>query len=192
MNIGLYFGSFNPIHTGHLIIASHVLNETNIQKIWFVLSPQNPLKASLSLLNEYDRLFLLQKAIEEDDRMKASDIEFLLPKPSYTIDTLTYLTEKYPEHQFNVIMGSDSFENIGNWKNGDKIIANYPVFVYERPGFELKLPKTNITVLNAPFLQISSTHIRHLIENGKSFKYLVPDIVELEIIKSRFFKAHTK
>jgi nicotinate-nucleotide adenylyltransferase len=192
MNIGLYFGSFNPIHTGHLIIASHVLNETNLQKIWFVLSPQNPLKASLNLLNEYDRLFLLQKAIEEDDRMKASDIEFLLPKPSYTIDTLTYLTEKYPEHQFNVIMGSDSFENIGNWKNGDKIIANYQVFVYERPGFELKLSKTNVTVLNAPLLQISSTHIRHLIENGKSIKYLVPDIVEQEIIKSRFFKAHTK
>ena len=98
MNIGLYFGSFNPIHTGHLLIASHVADSSLVEKIWFVVSPQNPLKPSNSLLNEYDRLHMVNLAIEDDDRFKASDVEFKLPKPSYTIDTLTHLKEKYPQH----------------------------------------------------------------------------------------------
>ena len=108
MNIGLYFGSFNPIHTGHLLIASHVADCGLVEKIWFVVSPQNPLKPSNSLLNEYDRLHMVNLAIEDDDRFKAVDVEFKLPKPSYTIDTLTHLKEKYPQHQFSIIMGSDS------------------------------------------------------------------------------------
>src|SRR3982750_2786723 len=110
MKVGLYFGSFNPIHIGHLIIANHILNASDIERIWFVVSPLNPFKKSDSLLNEYNRLYLVQKAIEEDNRLKASDIEFSLPKPSYTVHTLTYLEEKYPEHEFSVIMGSDSFQ----------------------------------------------------------------------------------
>src|SRR3989339_302073 len=117
MKIGLYFGSFNPIHTGHLIIASHVLNETDLQQVWFVVSPQNPFKQEHSLLNEYHRLHLVQLAVEEDTRLRASDIEFKMPKPSYTIDTLVYLKEKYPQHQFTIIMGSDSFQNLPKWKN---------------------------------------------------------------------------
>src|SRR5687768_17339194 len=115
MKIGLYFGSFNPVHIGHLIIANYVLNETELEKIWFVVSPQNPFKQNKSLLNEYDRLHLLRTAIEDDTRMKASDIEFYLPKPSYTINTLTYLKEKYPQQDFFLIMGSDSFQNIDKW-----------------------------------------------------------------------------
>src|SRR5688500_17203696 len=122
MRIGLYFGSFNPVHSGHLIIANHILNETELEKIWFVVSPQNPFKTGAGLLNEYDRLHLIRLATEDDTRIKASDIEFDLPKPSYTINTLAYLDEKYPDHQFSIIMGSDSFQNLHKWKNYEVII----------------------------------------------------------------------
>ncbi|HQV61071.1 MAG TPA: nicotinate (nicotinamide) nucleotide adenylyltransferase, partial [Chitinophagaceae bacterium] len=117
MKIGLYFGSFNPVHVAHLIIANHILNETDIEKVWFVVSPQNPFKTENSLLNEYHRLHLVKLATENDNRIKASDIEFTLPKPSYTVNTLAYLAEKHPEHEFCIIMGSDSFQNLPKWKN---------------------------------------------------------------------------
>jgi nicotinate-nucleotide adenylyltransferase len=189
MEVGLYFGSFNPIHTGHLIIANHILNETSLQRIWFVVSPQNPFKPSATLLNEYDRLHLVQKAIEADDRLWASNIEFSLPKPSYTVHTLAYLKEKHPSHQFTIIMGSDSFQNLGNWKNAETIISNYPIIIYERPGFEVKNDLgASITVMDAPLLQISATHIRDLVRAGKSIKYLVPPAIEEEILNSGFFK----
>lgn len=189
MQIGLYFGSFNPIHTGHLIIASHVLNETPLDRIWFVVSPQNPLKASSTLLNEYHRLHLVQLAVEPDIRLKASDVEFTLPKPSYTSHTLTYLSEKYPQHQFSIIMGSDSFQNLPNWKNPETILSNYPILVYVRPGFEtVNNTSANVTTLAAPLLQISATHIREAIQAGKSIKYLVPEAIEMEIVKSGFYK----
>lgn len=193
MEVGLYFGSFNPIHTGHLIIANHVLNETKLKKVWFVVSPQNPLKPSASLLNEYDRYFLVQKAIEDDPRLQASDIEFNLPKPSYTIHTLAYLKEKYPQHEFHIIMGSDSFQNLPKWKNAELILANYSIIVYKRPGFEkIESNSTAIQILNAPLLQISATHIRELIRDGKSVKYLLPQKVEEEILGSSLFKKLQK
>ena len=189
MRIGLYFGSFNPIHTGHLIIANHILNNTALQKIWFVVSPQNPFKPSSSLLNEYDRLHLVQIAVENDDRLRASEIEFSLPKPSYTSHTLAYLSEKYTEHQFTIIMGSDSFQNLEKWKNSEHIIANYPIFIYRRPGFEVtKDFGAQITVLDAPLLEISATHIRETVQEGKSIKYLVPEVVKDEIERSGFYK----
>ena len=189
MQIGLYFGSFNPVHTGHLIIASHILNETNLEKIWFVVSPQNPLKPSVSLLNEYDRLHLVRVATEDDNRIRVSDIEFSLPKPSYTVDTLAYMVEKYPEHQFSVIMGSDSFQNLHKWKNYQVILEQYPIYVYLRPGFEVdsKLnPK--VSILNAPLLQISATQIPQLVKEGKSIRYMVPPRVLEEIEKSGYYK----
>src|SRR5829696_4790101 len=135
MPIGLYFGSFNPVHIGHLIIASHILNVTPIKKVWFVISPQNPFKRSGSLLNEFDRLHLLQKAIAHDVRFKAVDIEFTLPKPSYTATTLAYLRERYPNQQFQMLIGSDSFQNISKWRNAEFIINNYKLIIYKRPGF---------------------------------------------------------
>jgi nicotinate-nucleotide adenylyltransferase len=193
MKIGLYFGSFNPIHTGHLIIANHVLNETNLQRIWFVVSPQNPLKASSTLLNEYDRLHLVQIAIEGDDRMRASEIEFTLPKPSYTSHTLAYLTEKYPAHQFTIIMGSDSFQNLGKWKNWEAIVSGYEIVVYRRPGFDIQNDfGAKLQFMNAPLLEISATHVRESIQQGKSIKYLVPKEVEAEIEKSSFYKRSYK
>lgn len=189
MKVGLYFGSFNPIHIGHLIIANHVLNETDLQKIWFVLSPQNPFKHSATLLNEFDRLYLVQKAVEGDDRLRASDIEFSLPKPSYTSHTLAYLKEKYPAYEFSIIMGSDSFQNLGKWKNAEAIINHYPILVYERPGFSVENTLgANVQVMKAPLLEISATHIREAIQTGKSIKYLVPESVEKEILVNRFYK----
>jgi nicotinate-nucleotide adenylyltransferase len=193
MRIGLYFGSFNPIHIGHLIVASHVLNETDIDRVWFVVSPQNPFKQSSTLLNEYDRLHLIQLAIEGDERMKASDIEFTLPKPSYTTNTLAYLTEKYPVHEFSIVMGSDSFQNLPSWKNAEAIIANYRLLIYERPGFEVtEITGASVEIMKAPMLQISATHIRKLIQENKSIRYLVPDSVEEEITTLNFFKKPQK
>ena len=136
MKIGLYFGSFNPIHHGHLIIANFVLQNSDLDQVWFIVSPQNPLKPSAGLLNEYHRLFLVNIAIEGENKLKASDIEFKLPRPSYTIDTLTYLQEKYPQHEFSIIMGSDSFQNLPNWKNYQQILKNFPIYVYIRSGHE--------------------------------------------------------
>ena len=191
MKIGLYFGSFNPIHNGHLIIAQHFLEETDLDKIWFVVSPQNPFKQNHSLLNEYHRLFLVQKAIEGETRMKAVDIEFSLPKPSYTIDTMTYLEEKYPEHQFCIIMGSDSFQNLEKWKSGSLIMSRYPIYIYVRSGFEVDQQKVseNILVLKAPLLDISASLIRKKIAEGKSVRYLIPDTVNEEIIKAGYYKG---
>jgi len=189
MNIGLYFGSFNPIHIGHLIIANHVLNETTINKIWFVVSPQNPFKESKTLLKELDRLHLVRLATEDDNRIKCSDIEFNLPKPSYTSNTLTFLSEKYPEHQFELIMGSDSYQNLDKWRNYETIINNYSIYVYQREGYDIKKTFTNTPViLNAPIIQISASQIREHIRSGKSIRYLVPEIVREEIESRKFYK----
>lgn len=189
MNIGLYFGSFNPVHSGHLIIANHILNETGLEKIWFIVSPQNPFKTSATLLNEYDRLHLLKLATEDDQRIKISDIEFNLPRPSYTSVTLAHIQEKNPTHQFSIIMGSDSFQNLHKWKNADYIIKNYPVCVYSRPGFEIQNHvNAKLNIVDAPLLQISATQIRQLIKEGKSIRYMVPDKVREEIEKGNYYK----
>ena len=189
MHIGLYFGSFNPIHIGHLIIANHVLNETPINRIWFIVSPQNPLKESKTLLNEFDRLHLVRLATQDDNRIKCSDIEFNLPKPSYTSNTLTFLSEKYPEHQFSLIMGSDSYQNLDKWKNYETIINNYPVYVYKREGHAIKNTfEKKAVILNAPIIQISASQIREHIRFAKSIRYLVPEIVREEIESRKFYK----
>ena len=189
MKIGLYFGSFNPVHNGHLIIANFILNETDISKIWFVVSPQNPFKQSKSLLNEYDRLHLVRLAIQDDNRMKAADFEFGLPKPSYTAKTLSFLSEKFPKTNFSIIMGSDSFQNINNWKNYASIINNYPICIYKRQGFEIKETYgADINLLNSPLLEISATQIRDYIKNKKSIRYLVPENVREEIESRQFYK----
>ena len=189
MNIGLYFGSFNPIHTGHLIMASYVLEETKLDQIWFVVSPHNPFKQQSSLLNEYDRLHLVRMAVEKEPRFKAIDIEFKLPRPSYTIDTLQYLEEKYPTHNFSIIIGSDSFQNLDKWKNADVLMKRYSFLVYTRPGFP---PRTDLPVqakiLNVPLLEISSTHIRKQIKEGRSIRYLVPDNVMEYIEENGYYR----
>ena len=188
MKIGLYFGSFNPIHVGHLIIAAHIVDHSTPDQVWFVVSPQNPFKPAGSLLNEYHRLHLVQTAIENDPRFRVTDVEFKLPKPSYTIDTLTYLDEKYPQNDFVVIMGTDSFQNISRWKNPELLLKNYSFILYPRPGFEIKDIPSNVELIDAPLLEISSTAIRKKIKDGSSIRYLVPDNVREEIERSGYYK----
>lgn len=190
MRIGLYFGSFNPVHHGHLIIASYFLQHTDLDQVWFVVSPQNPLKPSAGLLNEYHRFYLVQLAVEAEPDLKASDIEFRLPKPSYTVDTLAYLQEKYPGHQFSIIMGSDSFQNLSKWKNYQYILQHYPIYVYRRPGHDIvnEFPDAKVTIMDAPLLQISATHIRNNIKEGKSIRYLVPEKVLDEIERNGYYR----
>jgi nicotinate-nucleotide adenylyltransferase len=190
MKIGLFFGSFNPIHHGHLMVASFIANHTDLQQIWLVVSPQNPHKTQTSLLNEYDRLHLAQLAIEDDAQIKVSDIEFKLPKPSYTIDTLTYLQEKYPQHQFHVIMGSDSFQNLPKWKNFEALVKNYQFIVYRRPGFDITEDYgADMQYLEAPMLELSATLIRNNCKDGITIRYLVPEQVRLEIERNNYFKG---
>ena len=189
MKIGLFFGSFNPIHHGHLMVASYIANHTDLQQIWLVVSPQNPHKTQASLLNEYDRLHLAQLAVENDDQIKVSDIEFKLPKPSYTIDTLTYLEEKFPQHQFYVIMGGDSFQNLPKWKNFETLVKNYQFIVYRRPGFDItENYGAKMQYLEAPMLELSATLIRNNCKEGITIRYLVPEDVRLEIERCNYFK----
>ena len=189
MQVGLYFGSFNPVHSGHLIIANHILNETILEKIWFIVSPQNPFKTGSTLLNEYHRLHLLKLATEDDPRIKISDIEFSLPRPSYTSTTLSHLQEKHPGYNFSIIMGSDSFQNLHKWNNYEFIVKNYPIYVYRRVGFEIDNHiKARLTIVDAPLLQISATQIRQFIKAGKSIRYMVPEKVKEEIEKYNYYK----
>lgn len=179
MKIGLFFGSFNPIHSGHLIIAQYILEEANLDKVWFVVSPQNPLKKRASLAHEQDRYDMVQAAVFDNYAMEAMDIEFGLPRPSYTIDTLTYLTDKFPDNEFVVIMGEDNLEHIRKWKNYDVLLKDYKLIVYPRPkskGIGSNKFK-NVIKIDAPLINISATKIRKMISEGKSVQYLLPESV---------------
>lgn len=179
MKIGLFFGSFNPIHIGHLIIANHMATQTDLQKVWLVVSPQNPLKPKKTLARDHDRLHLVRLGIGDNPLLEASNIEFSLPKPSYTVDTLAVLKEKYPQHEFALIMGGDNIASLHLWKNYEQILAEYDIYVYKRPSYDLGAlaghPRLNIC--EAPMLDISATYIRNCILEGKSVRYLVPDAV---------------
>lgn len=191
MDIALYFGSFNPVHNGHLIIANHIANYTNLDRIWFVVSPQSPYKKQISLLNENHRKHLIDLAIEGEKKLRSSNIEFKLPKPSYTSETLLYLSEKYTQNTFTIILGSDSFQNIKNWKNASYLLENYSFLIYERPGFKVKpeMLSPRRVVLKAPLLQISSTQIRKMVKEKKSIRFLVPDIVNEEIQNNQYYNS---
>ena len=189
MKIGLFFGSFNPVHNGHLIIANYISETTDLDKVWLVVSPQNPLKQKETLLRDYDRLHLINLAIEDNTNLKASNIEFKLPQPSYTIDTLTYLHEKYPDHQFSLIMGSDNLVSLHKWKNYEQLLNKYEFIVYKRRGYDANpFPdKSNIHFLDFPFLDISATFIRDNIKNGISMQYFLPEPVWKYISESNLY-----
>lgn len=186
MKIGLFFGSFNPIHTGHLIIASYMSNHTDLDKVWLIVSPHNPLKKASDLINTYDRLEMAKLATETSDCIEVSDIELKLPRPSYTIDTLTHLKEKFPNHQFALIMGSDNLNSLQKWKNYEILLRDYQIYVYPRPGFESSEMSTHpsVTITDTPLIEISSTFIRKSIIQKKSVQYFLPDAV-LEFIESK-------
>ncbi|MBI9038266.1 MAG: nicotinate-nucleotide adenylyltransferase [Bacteroidales bacterium] len=187
---GLFFGSFNPIHIGHLIIAGYMLEFTDLDQIWFIISPHNPLKERKTLLADYHRLALVKIAIEDNSKMKASDIEFKMPKPSYTIDTLTYLNEKYPEKDFVLIAGTDIFSSFHKWKNYKEILSNYEIYVYSRPNYEIGFYSNHpkIKIFNAPLMEISSSFIRKAIKNGKNIEYMLPEKVSKYICEMHFYE----
>ena len=188
MKVGLYFGSFNPIHNGHLIIAQAALEFSQLDEIWFIVSPQNPFKKNKNLLHEFDRYDMVKAAIESNDRFKVSDIEFNMPRPSYTVDTLAYLKEKHSSYEFRLIIGGDNLSIFPKWKNSNKIIHDFGLIIYPRPGsveFE-KTDHPNITYIEAPLLDISATYIRKCIREDKSIQYLVPEKTA-EFIKNRKF-----
>ncbi len=190
LETGLYFGSFNPVHIGHLAIAKYVVEFTGLDEFWFVVTPQNPLKQKANLLYDLDRLEMVKMAIEGDERMQVSDIEFYLPKPSYTIDTLTYLKERNPNRNFKILMGSDNLDNFSKWKNHEIILQNYGVIVYPRPGFNsssVELHK-NITIAkDAPQMEISSSFIRNAIKERKDVRHFLPHKVWKHIEKKGFY-----
>ncbi len=190
MKVGLFFGSFNPVHIGHLVIANFMAENTDLQKVWFVVSPHNPLKEKKSLLKDADRLHLVRLATEENTKFKVSDIEFKLPQPSYTIHTLTYLKEKFPQHGFVLIMGSDNLESLEKWKNFEIILRDYEIYVYSRTE-KLKTPLANhahVKIFEVPVMDISSSEIRKLISEKKSVRYLLPEIVYEEIKTRKFYR----
>ncbi len=190
MKIGLFFGSFNPIHTGHLIIAGIMVETTDINKVWFVVSPQNPLKMSKSLLHEFDRLDMVQAAIHDNYNLEVSDVEFRMPKPSYTIDTMTLLAEKHPGKKFVLIIGEDNLKTFPKWKNHNIILENFEVYVYPRPKSVDSVLKThpNVCMVDAPMIDISATFIRKCIKQSRSVRYLVPDPVEAMIRSKNFYQ----
>ena len=189
--IGLFFGSFNPIHIGHLIIANLMAESTDLRKVWFVVSPQNPFKPSKGLLHEFDRFDMVRAAIHDNYKLEACDVEFNMPKPSYTIHTLVYLQEKHPDKKFVLIMGEDNLTSFTRWKNHEQILENYGLYVYPRPGVQLSdLGKhPNVRFVEAPLLDISATFIRNAIRNKQSIRYLVPDPVE-ELIRAKGYYLH--
>ncbi len=188
--IGLFFGSFNPIHNGHLMLANYLVEFTDLQEVWFVVSPHNPLKDKKSLLPDIDRLELVMKAVDDFPNFKVSDFEFRLPKPSYTIDTLARLTEKHPTKSFSVICGMDSLQSFHKWKNYEQILSNYRLLVYPRKGYssEQFINHPSVQLVNAPEIEVSSSFIRHAISVGKDIRFFIPPKAWQHIVDMHFYE----
>ncbi|MFP5471313.1 MAG: nicotinate (nicotinamide) nucleotide adenylyltransferase [Bacteroidia bacterium] len=201
--IGLYFGTFNPIHVGHLVIANHMADYTELNEVWLVVTPQNPLKKKTSLLEDYHRLAMVRIAIDDNLKLRASDIEFTLPKPSYTVNTLLYLREKYPEKEFALIMGEDNLRTLHKWKNYEEILAQHKVYVYPRILTESELEEmnqidgdskvevynhANIILVDAPVMKVSASFIRKAIHDKKDVRYLLTEPVFKYVEEMSFYK----
>ncbi|SEH87171.1 nicotinate (nicotinamide) nucleotide adenylyltransferase [Epilithonimonas hominis] len=195
--IGLFFGSFNPIHIGHLILANYILEHSDMQELWFVVSPQNPFKDKKSLLKDHNRLDMVQLAIKNYPKMRASNVEFSLPTPSYTIDTLTYLQKKHPDYSFSLIMGEDNLKSLHKWKNYELLLQNYQVIVYPRifgedisssPNVTELKNHENIHQIDAPIIELSATEIRNMIKSGKNVRPMLPPEVFEYLDGSSFYK----
>lgn len=190
MKIGLFFGSFNPVHVGHMIIANYLANNTDLDKVWMVVSPQNPFKEKKSLAKDSDRLHLVNLAIGDNLKLKASNIEFDLPQPSYTVDTLAFLKEKHTDKKFVLIMGGDNLKSLHKWKNYEHILEHHQIYVYKRPDYDLGelQDHPSIKILDAPLMQISASYIRKEIKEKRSVRYLVPDAVFDYLEKTTLYK----
>lgn len=190
MKVGLFFGSFNPVHVGHMVLANYMLEFTDLDQVWFVVSPHNPHKNKASLLHERYRIEMVRLAIGDHNKLKASDIEFKLPQPSYTINTLTYLKEKYPQVTFALIMGADNLQSFGKWKNSEEIIKEHELYIYPRPETnKTQLNKNHqVKEINAPLMELSSTQIRAAIKDKKDLRYFVPEKVWDYIKEMHFYE----
>ena len=191
LKVGLYFGSYNPIHIGHLASANYMVEFTGIDQLWFVVSPQSPHKKKNNLLDDYQRLEMVHRAVESDDRLRASSIEFNLPKPSYTVDTLAYLKDQHPNYDFVILMGSDNLENFHKWKNFESIVENYGIIVYPRPGFDaskVQEHKNIVVAGEAPLMEISSSFIRRAIHDGKDVRHFLPPKTWEYLEEMNFYK----
>ncbi|RZJ75296.1 MAG: nicotinate-nucleotide adenylyltransferase [Flavobacterium sp.] len=181
MKIGLYFGTFNPIHIGHLAIANHMAEFSDLEQIWLVVTPHNPHKTKSTLLDDYHRLEMVRLATEDYSKLKPSDIEFRLPQPNFTVNTLAHLYEKYPQHEFSLIMGDDNLNSLHKWKNYETILQNHEIYVYPRINSESGNPQitahAGIKKVDAPIMEISSTFIRNSIKIGKNIRPLLPEKV---------------
>jgi nicotinate-nucleotide adenylyltransferase len=194
--IGLYFGSFNPVHIGHIAIAGYMTEFAGLDQVWFVVSPHNPLKKKVTLLDDHQRLYMVQLAIDDNVKLKVTDIEFKLPVPSYTIDTLTYLKDKYPNNEFCLVMGEDNLYTLHKWKNADELIKKYPIYLYPRPDsgkpasflLEKILSTADIHSMKAPLMDISGTFIRDGIKTGKDMSYFLPPAVWKYIKEMHFYE----
>lgn len=193
MNIGLFFGSFNPIHIGHLIVANIIADLKGVHQVWFVVSPQNPHKSSKSLIHEFDRYDMVEAAISYGYNLRVSDAEFHMPRPSYTVDTLAYLADRHPDHKFKLIIGEDNLRNFPKWKNYQQILDLYGLYIYPRPSTESRNPNPetdqvknhrNSILVDAPIIDISASFVRSRIAKGQSLEYLLPDPV-IRIIAER-------
>ena len=192
MKIGLFFGSFNPIHVGHLIIANHMVEYSDLDEVWMVVTPHNPFKKKNSLLDDHHRLQLVMRATEDYPKLKPSNIEFGLPQPNYTINTLVHLEEKYPEHDFNLIMGLDNLKSFKKWKNYERIIDEHELYVYPRISKVISdsdlIKHKNIHIIEAPIVEISSTFIRKAIKEKKNIRALMPDSAWVYLDEMNFYK----
>ena len=196
--IGLFFGSFNPIHIGHLILANYILENSDMDELWFVVSPQNPFKEKKSLLKDHNRLDMVEIAIRNYPKMRASNVEFSLPTPSYTVDTLTYLNEKYPDYSFSLIMGEDNLKSLHKWKNYEILLKNHHIIVYPRVSkndapnsetvSELKNHE-NISLIDAPIIELSATEIRNMIKDNKNVRPMLPPEVFEYLDGSNFYRG---
>ncbi|MHC1706886.1 MAG: nicotinate (nicotinamide) nucleotide adenylyltransferase [Bacteroidales bacterium] len=187
---GLFFGSFNPIHTGHLILANYMLSFAGLDEVWFVISPQNPFKQKENLLADHHRYYMVNMAVEDNPHFHACDIEFKMPKPSFTIDTLTWLHEKYPGKDFILLMGSDQLPSFHKWKNFERILEYYKIYVYPRPNGDKGEygDHPSVSRFHAPLMEISSTFLRDAIKNKKDVRYLIPDKVYQHILDMHFYE----
>jgi nicotinate-nucleotide adenylyltransferase len=192
MKVGLYFGTFNPIHVGHLIIANHMAEHSDLEQIWMVVTPHNPLKQKNTLLDDYQRLHLVRLATEDYPKIKPSDIEFKLPQPNYTVNTLAHLMEKYPQHEFSLIMGEDNLKSLHKWKNYEYILQHHNIYIYPRVSEEAENPtlKNHPSVhwIDAPIVEISSTFIRENIKNNKNVRPLLPHNVWEYVDHNNFYR----
>lgn len=189
MKIGLFFGSFNPMHVGHKVIASYLAEFSDLEKVMFVVSPQNPFKEKKSLLDQNHRLQIIRAEVYDNNNLDVTDIEFSMPQPSYTIDTLVRLKEDYPENEYSLIIGADSLQNFHKWKNYEQILEDYSIYVYPRPGYEINGSHKNIHIVNGvPQMEISASFIRNSIKDRKDVSYLMPLKAWKYIDEMNFYK----